>query len=540
MSETKQDSIAEAAPATPAVPSFVVGWGLGLGLLVAALALVILIFHQTAGSIVSIWERSETFAHGYLIIPISLWLVWEKRRGLKGLVPRPTLVPLLLFVPIGFGWLLADLVDTLVVQQFAFVAMLGVTIWAVLGHRVARYLAFPILFLFFGVPVGEGLIYPMMNFTADFTVGMLELTGIPVYREGTFFTIPTGQWSVVEACSGVRYLIAAVTLGVLFAYLTYTHWWKRLLFVVFSILVPILANGLRAYMIVMLGHLSGMKLAVGVDHLIYGWVFFGIVITIMFAVGSIWRDPAAPDPAPDAAGQRPARRADALRVLGVLAVAAAVWPALGWTLSDHGDKVERVPVAAPEAATWRLLADASEPRASRWDWRPRIVGADGSIYAFYESDAPGVAGTPVGLYVGIYRVQRQGAELVSSGNMMIEQKHPVWSDTMITPRTVSIGDRGLDLSQHQLSSRRGERLLVWTWYLVGDHHTANPYIAKLLEAKSRLLGRHGEAALIAVAAPYVENKETAVPVLTRFIADLLPAIEAEVERALQEDTGAER
>ncbi len=116
--------------------------------------------------------------------------------------------------------------------------------------------------------------------------------------------------------------------------------------------------------------------------------------------------------------------------------------------------------------------------------------------------------------------------------MMIEQTHPVWSDTMITPRTVAIGERTLNLSQHQLSSRRGERLLVWTWYLVGDQHTANPYIAKLLEAKSRLLGRQGEAALIAVAAPYEENKEAAARVLTRFIADLLPAIETEVERSL--------
>jgi exosortase A len=396
MFETKQDSPADSVPVTISAQSVAASWGLGLGLLIAALALVILIFYQTAESIVSIWERSETFAHGYLIIPISLWLVWEKRRGLRVLIPKPTLLPLLLFVPIGFGWLVADLVDTLVVQQLAFVAMLAVTIWAVVGHRIARYLAFPILFLFFGVPMGEGLVYPMMNFTADFTVAMLDITGIPVYREGTFFTIPSGQWSVVEACSGVRYLIASVTLGVLFAYLTYTHWWKRALFVVFSIFVPILANGLRAYMIVMLGHLSDMKLAVGVDHLIYGWIFFGIVITIMFAVGSIWRDPAALDPVPDALEQRPAQRAEALRVLGVLFVAAAFWPALSWALSDQGGKVEPVVVSAPETPAWTLLADASGSHSSGWDWRPRIIGADGSVYAFYQSDAAAVAGTPVG------------------------------------------------------------------------------------------------------------------------------------------------
>ncbi|MGB5834336.1 MAG: exosortase A [Thiohalocapsa sp.] len=522
---------ASKSPATgnPAQASAVsANWAQSVLLLTAAVSIVVILFRDTAWSIVSIWERSETFAHGYLIVPISLWLVWEKRRGLKGLMPKPTLLPVLLFLPIGFGWLVAYLVDTLVVQQFGFVAMLAVAIWALIGHRVASYLAFPILFLFLGVPVGEGLIYPMMNFTADFTVGMLEITGIPVYREGTFFTIPSGRWSVVEACSGVRYLIASVTLGVLFAYLTYTAWWKRLLFLVFSICVPILANGLRAYMIVMLGHLGGMDLAMGVVHLIYGWVFFGIVVTIMFLIGSLWRDPAGPEPAPDLiVGVQETGRKDGFRVLSFLVVAAAFWPALGWGLSEHEGAAEAVAVSAPVASEWVLVESES-----LWDWRPRIVGADGSIYAFYEARDRDDRTAPVGLYLGLYRTQRQGAELVSSGNMMLEQEHPVWSDTQISPRKVRVGTRNFSLQEHRLASRLGERLLVWTWYLVGGHHTANPYVAKLLEVKSWLLGRHGEAALIAVAAPYVEDEHAAEQILLRFLGDMLPAIHTEIARSL--------
>ncbi|WP_295879390.1 exosortase A [uncultured Thiohalocapsa sp.] len=522
---TKQTSVLGTAGAAT-TRGWLDTWGLGLLLLLAAVALVTLAFHQTAWSIVSIWERSETYAHGYLIVPISLWLVWEKRAGLKQLAPEPTALPLLLFLPLGFGWLLGYLVDTLVVQQYAYVGLLVASIWAVLGHRLARYLAFPVLFLFFAVPVGEGLVYPMMNFTADFTVGMLKLTGIPVYREGTFFTIPSGQWSVVEACSGMRYLIASVTLGVLFAYLTYTRWWKRALFVLFSIVVPIIANGFRAYMIVMIGHLSDMKLAVGVDHLIYGWVFFGIIITIMFLVGSIWRDPAAPLPQPAPGRVQPIDRRRALRLLSVMAVAALFWPAAAWALSDHGGKVAPVEVQAPRAPGWTLM-----PGADLWDWRPRVVGTDGSLYAFYEAAGEADA-RPVGLYLGIYRTQRQGAELVTSANMMIEQEHPVWSDTMVRPRRVELASGAIGLEQHLLSSRRGERLLIWTWYLVGDSHTANPYLAKLLEAKSRLLGNRGEAALVAVAAPYDEKPEEAAAVLTAFLDNVLPAIDAEVSRSL--------
>ena len=129
--------------------------------------------------------------------------------------------------------------------------------------------------------------------TADFTVAALRASGIPVYREGLQFVIPSGSWSVVEACSGIRYLMASFMVGSLFAYLNYRSWRRRLAFVAVSLVVPIVANWLRAYMIVMLGHLSGNTLAVGVDHLIYGWVFFGIVIMAMFMVGARWSEPDA-------------------------------------------------------------------------------------------------------------------------------------------------------------------------------------------------------------------------------------------------------
>ena len=67
-----------------------------------------------------------------------------------------------------------------------------------------------------------------------------------------------------------------------------------MLFVALSVIVPIIANGMRAYMIVMIAHLSDMKLALGVDHLIYGWVFFGIVMLLLFWIGSFWREIPAP------------------------------------------------------------------------------------------------------------------------------------------------------------------------------------------------------------------------------------------------------
>src|SRR2546423_1258251 len=94
------------------------------------------------------------------------------------------------------------------------------------------------------------------------------------YRSDTFahgfVRFPTGSWWIVEACSGLRYLIASAMVGMLYAYLAYRSLSRRIAFVAASLAVPILANWLRAYMIVMIGYLSGNRLAVGIDHIIYG------------------------------------------------------------------------------------------------------------------------------------------------------------------------------------------------------------------------------------------------------------------------------
>ncbi len=121
-----------------------------------------------------------------------------------------------------------------------------------LGIEVARTILFPLLFLFFAVPFGEFMLPTMMEWTADFTVAALRFSGMPVFREGQHFVIPSGNWSVIDECSGVRYVIASFMVGSLFAYLNYRSYTKRVVFMVVALALPMLANWLRAYMIVML------------------------------------------------------------------------------------------------------------------------------------------------------------------------------------------------------------------------------------------------------------------------------------------------
>jgi len=260
--------------------------------LLLVLVAVLIAYRDTAASMVSIWSRSETFAHAFLVPPIALWLIWRQRHTLATMEPRACAWMLLPIAGLALCWLLGELASVNSLTQFAMTGMLVLAVPAVIGLRMTNVILFPLGFLFFAVPIGEFLLPQLMDWTADFTVLALRGSGIPVFREGNRIAIPSGSWMIVEACSGVRYLIASLMVGTLFAYLQYRSARRRWAFVGIAILVPIVANWVRAYLIVMMGHLSGNRLAAGVDHLIYGWLFFGVVIGLMFVLGMWWHEPA--------------------------------------------------------------------------------------------------------------------------------------------------------------------------------------------------------------------------------------------------------
>jgi exosortase len=169
---------------------------------VLVLAWVLVAFAPTTWSMIEIWERSDTFAHGFLVVPIVLYLLWRNRAVTDAIVPRPWLPALGGIVVAGAVWFIASRLRVNSVAQFAMIAMVPLAVLALLGTAALRVLAFPLAFLFFAIPFGEFLMPTLIDRTADVTIAALRLTGVPVYREGNFFTIPSGRWSVVEACSG--------------------------------------------------------------------------------------------------------------------------------------------------------------------------------------------------------------------------------------------------------------------------------------------------------------------------------------------------
>lgn len=473
----KTDSPAACPPAAP--------WRLPS---VAALGMLALLgaYWQTVAEMVRVWETSVTYAHGWLIAPISLYAVYTLRARLAATPQRTWWWALLPMLGAGAWWLLSHLVDIQVFQQLALVTMLISLALFLLGPDWCRVAMFPLGFLYLAVPMGDGLVPYMIDHTADFVVAALRVTGIPVYRDGTFFVIPSGSWSVVSGCSGMRYLMATVTVGTLFAWFNYRTFWRQAAFVFVSIAVAVFANWLRAYGIVMIAHLSDMKLALGVDHYIYGWAFFGIIIFLLMAIGSLWSD-RTPEPAPPiaqagtAAGTRPPVPAALL----CAAVALLAWPLLARVLTLQ------VPAGVPTQAA--LEAAFPSPRVSPPDlaWTPHYAGQTAVAQG-----AVAEAGHVVGWHVAWYAAQAQGAELINAANELVREKYEPWRPK--SRRTVESGVAAVpEVIESELRARGdGRSLLVWQWYWAAGHVATHPLWAKIHGAVSQLRGNGNPGASV--------------------------------------------
>ena len=496
-------------------------WKRQVMLLIFLMLAMLVLYYPSFESIVAIWSRSDTFAHGFIIVPISLWLIWRIRDQVLATEPKANYLGIPILLLLGLVWLLANYIGVLAAEQLAAVMMLLVLVFTTLGWRSTTTMAFPLLFVLLAVPIGEELTPNLIDFTADFTVAMIQMVGIPIYREGNFFQLPTGNWSVVAACSGVRYLIASVTLGVLYAYLNYQSPVKRGLFVVAAFVVPVIANGLRAFMIVMIGHFSDMQLATGVDHLIYGWLFFGIVIGIMFYIGSFWRDDFENVPKYGfnlKLGDLDCNSGTA-KLTALLAAVVLIALPLKLHFDTHKLDLSKVTeIQVPVPAGWEIQQQAVPA------WTPAYHGLDREFTAVYENST----GQQVLLYVGYYADQRQDAELDNFNNVLVAEKDETW-------RLVNERSQALPLEQGSLRAplvsltSTQNRLLATYFFYVADELVTNKYQTKLLQARVKLLGGHNDGAVIVISTNNQEANDFDNALLKEFAAAVLPQLKTALD-----------
>jgi exosortase A len=489
--------------------SWLVTWAC---LAAAGIALCVLFAHEVEGA-VNVWFDSNAYNHCFLIIPVALYLGWHRRGSLAGLEPTPDARALALLVPLALMWLAAARLSVLEAQQLVVVAMFEVIALACVGPVIFRALLTPFLYLFFLVPTGYFLVPWLQNFTADFIVAGLHLVGIPVYSDGTLIEIPAGSFVVAEACAGLRFLIASVAFGVLFSAIMYRSRVRWLAFVALSIVVPIIANGMRAFGILVLAEVTGSPTAVMADHIIYGWGFFSAVTVLLIAVGMTFADRREDDGVAARgalAQERPETRPWMVAVVALVGLAiAATGPgfaeARDWRSASANFATAAPPAMAPR---WHAVEDA-EP-----GWKPLIIDPDREFLDRFTDGSVRII-----RYVALYETGGFHNNLVRSQNAIADEDR--WKLTASGKARTTLHGRRVTVATTGLA-RGLKRLTVWDFYVVTGRIVPSPMTAKLDQLRTLFGGDSGVAAFVAIA---IETPESAPPpneVLSGFLNDMTP------------------
>jgi exosortase A len=435
---------------------------------------------------------------------VVAWLLWQRRGALRRIAPRPWPLGLALIAAAALLATIGQVVSALVVEQLALVALLQAAALTVLGPGIVRRIAFPLLYLYLAVPIGDGLIAPLQEFTARFAVGLLAALGVPVRLDGLLIHIPGAAFHVTEACAGLRFLLASVALGVLLADLFFRTWWQRVGFVLAAIALPVVGNGLRAAALVLVAYLSDLRFAMGIDHLTYGYVFTVLLLAGLVGLAAMLGSRrGVAEPAGAAATDSGSRG----RVLATAAAALALTTLPALAARPGVDRCERQSVAPPAiAAPWLPAAGASA-------WRPAAANPDAEIRQGYRA-----GDRTVDLYVGYYCAQREGAEAVSQGHRLSGAR--TWA--VLAQGEDRLGDGASGLPVRRLEVKDGgQKRLVLVWYWVAGRFTDDPLVAKLLQAKAALLGGPDAAAVIVASAPYAGEPDPR-PTIEQAMAALEP------------------
>lgn len=257
-------------------------------------------------SLLSQWQ-SEDNSYCFLVIPLFLYLLWEKKED---------------FHFNQFNWsiwgLPAALLSTFIIiagELGSVQTLLFIGLWACVvsffitlyGIRRVTSLWFSMLILLFIVPmpafINLTMTFEMKLAASSLSVDMMRAVGISVLQTGNILDLGITKMQVVDACSGLRYLMSLLLMSLLIGHFFVTSLWIKVFLVLLVYPLSILFNAIRIFVTSILllgGHKS---LTEGVFHDIAGIIVFiaaGFVLYFTAKIGmkftrkktrKTWTDP---------------------------------------------------------------------------------------------------------------------------------------------------------------------------------------------------------------------------------------------------------
>ncbi len=460
--------------------------------------------------------ESEDYSYGLLLPLVSGYLVYLKWPQIRGLLWRPS--PLgLLFIAAGFSlYILGGIAGDFYTPRLSFLVVVTGLLFLMGGWSLVRLLLFPLLLLVIMVPLPEfvqkRLTLPLQLISSGLATTMLQIVGIPAFRQGNVIDLGVRQMQVVEACSGLRYILSLFALGVIFCYFFQRRLWKIIVLLIVLIPSAIVANALR---VTGMGIFPALQQP-GFWHAFSGWLIFvfcmGILSLINWILNKI--QPLAPIPRDSLAPSPPAPRRP-------LVIESYLVIALG-LVCLAGPLASRVAVVAPV----ELRQSFDRFPMELGPWHGRLVYIDPEMVKATQSDAhlnaefshPGQP--PVTLWIAYYESQKKAGGSVHSPKICLNGGG--WTEL-----DSGIGRIGKDMPvNYMIMEQMGNRMVVYYWYLQRGRWFTSEYLNKLYMGLDGLRRRRTDGALIRLITPATPNVAEARKRLDAFALQLAPVLPA--------------
>jgi exosortase D (VPLPA-CTERM-specific) len=393
-------------------------------LLAVAAVVVALLFQRTIPYVIANWQREE-YSHGYLIPPVVLLLLWQRRRELQQTPFSASWAGVVLTLA-GIGlYFVGALAAIATLDAYGLVVVIAGLFLAFTGWRAFRIALPALALLLLMVPIPafffNSLSSALQLISSQIGVLVIRVFGISVHLEGNVIDLGSYQLQVVEACSGLRYLFPLLTLGLILVSLLRLPLWIRLVIVLSTVPITVLMNSFRIGVIGVLVEHYGIKQAEGFLHDFEGWIIF-MACFVLLALETwllarltgdrrslsevIAIDWPLPRPAATPVIVRPMATAFAVACAMTLVAAggAQLLPGRGEIVPKRAD-FRQFPLQIGE---WQGRRDRIEKQFLD------VLQLDDYIMADYAGAAP----APVNFYVAYYASQRGGASAHSPSSCL--------------------------------------------------------------------------------------------------------------------------
>jgi exosortase len=244
------------------------------------------LYHYVITRLVRDWYTDDNYSHGFLIVPIALYFVWERRARLAMALRRPSSWGIAVVLG-SLALLLAGILGSeLFLTRISILGTIAGSVLFLYGWKHFKILLLPIAFLLLMIPIPaiifNQIAFPLQLLASRFGEMALIACQVPVLREGNVIHLANTSLEVAEACSGIRSLISLLTLGIVYSYFTDSRSWVRLILIIGTIPIAIAANAIRVAGTGIAAHFYGPAAAQGFFHTFSGWIIFIAAFIMMF------------------------------------------------------------------------------------------------------------------------------------------------------------------------------------------------------------------------------------------------------------------